>query len=237
MMLPTVSHPMPSSWRTKVLSVHCASIATVSSAARLRPRNHLRGHAAARAVHPPDRVPQTNLHPGEVQVPPAPLLSVVRRPTCPSATAAADFKVRVRRHAPSGAGKASELTVGQKGRLTSCAGAMHVAAPKACRARRRAPRGHRAPFLATKADGKQIVKLLDLNTAESLIGGPKLTAAQMLLGSPRYMAPEQPIAARRGRASTHPSGIGGQIDSRSISTASNGASRAIPRSPTTDSTT
>jgi serine/threonine-protein kinase len=55
-------------------------------------------------------------------------------------------------------------------------------------------------FIATRADGTRIVKVLDFGISKSLLGGSvaelSLTRTSVLIGSPLYMSPEQMRSAR-----------------------------------------
>lgn len=55
-------------------------------------------------------------------------------------------------------------------------------------------------FIATRADGSRIVKVLDFGISKSLLGGSvaelSLTRTSVLIGSPLYMSPEQMRSAR-----------------------------------------
>jgi serine/threonine-protein kinase len=57
-------------------------------------------------------------------------------------------------------------------------------------------------FLARRADGSELVKVLDFGIAKSLAGGPALTKEGFVMGSPSYMSPEQLQSSKKLDART-----------------------------------
>jgi serine/threonine protein kinase len=52
-------------------------------------------------------------------------------------------------------------------------------------------------FLATAADGRPLIKVLDFGIAKMVEDGTGVTGAEQVLGTPKYMAPEQAVANAR----------------------------------------